>query len=125
VVRFEEGTKDTYKQVLTRGAYSNKAFQQHICVDDASSRCSSTSRTDSKINVGRSKNAGYYHALSLLGESEPDVEMDVDLDEVESVSTLSDTPLDEVTMALEGMFLDRYIDDETWVLIGKRRKRRA
>jgi hypothetical protein len=51
--------------------------------------------------------------------------MDVDLDEVESVSTLSDTPLDEVTMALEGMFLDRYIDDETWVLIGKRRKRRA
>lgn len=103
--------------ILTRGAFSNNAFSQHIQSGQVSPKTDPKSKQDSKINVGRSKNAGYHHAMSLLGES--DEEVDVVMEDGESVSTLSETSVDEVTAALEGMLLDRYIDDETWVVVGR------
>lgn len=45
--------------------------------------------------------------MSLLGELE-DVEMS---QEMESVSSLSNAPVGDITSALEGMSMDFYVDD--------------
>ena len=55
--------------------------------------------------------------MSLLGEFDRGV--DVVMDDVESVLTLLETSIDEVMAAREGMLLDRYIDDEAWMVVGR------
>jgi hypothetical protein len=115
-VRFEEDVRDMHT-ILTRGVYSNNAFSQHIQPEQVPPKTDPKPKQDSKVNVGRRKNAGYHHAMSLLGEFDRGV--DVVMEDVESVLTLSETSIDEVTAALEGVLLDRYIDDEAWVVVGR------
>jgi hypothetical protein len=115
-VRFEEDVRDMHT-ILTRGAFSNNAFSQHIQSGQVPPQTDPKPKQDSKINVGRNKNVGYHHAMSLLGEF--DERVDVVMEDAESVSTLSETSMDEVTAALEGMLLNRYIDDEAWVVVGR------
>lgn len=105
-VRFELDKKEV-QSILTRGAFSNPALRHYAPEPPTPPASTPKPRQDSKINVGRNKNAGYYHALSLLGELE-DVEMS---QEMESVSSLSNAPVGDITSALEGMSMDFYVDD--------------